>query len=339
MSAMDALFYAKDGYDNHTDTTIPGLCVNHPISVTRTQEKGPDAMPMVTVQIVHAFVDGDGGGNPAGLVLDAEAYNRETKQAIARAVGLSETAFVSPSSVADIRLEFFTPTRQIPHCGHATIAAFGYLVQCGLITGPHSSKETIDGVRDINLTGDLAFMAQSAPLYSPLDADAGGVDRVAVLASLGLEASDLLPGYEPLVVNTGVNGLMIPLRDAETVLGIAPDVAAVARISAALDLVEYYVFSPETHVPGRDAGARMFAPLYGIQEEAATGMAAGALACYLHDQLGVRKETLLIEQGYLMPAPSPSVLIAELDREGARISGVRVGGRAVLSGTREVAIA
>ena len=220
----------------------------------------------------------------------------------------------------------------------ATIAAFGYLAQRGLITGPHSSKETIDGVRDIILTGDLAFMAQSLPRFTPLDAKAGGVDRAAVLASLGLEAEDVLPGYEPLVVNTSVNGLMIPLRDAATVRGVEPDVAAVERISAALDLVEYYVFSPETHVPGRDAGARMFAPLYGIQEEVATGMATGALACYLHDQLGVRKETVRIEQGYLMPAPSPSILIAELDREGERINAVRVGGLAIVSGTCEVTL-
>lgn len=295
-------------------------------------------MQTVTVRIVNAFVDGDGGGNPAGLVLGAEAYDRETKQAIARAVSLSETAFVSPSSVADVRLEFFTPTRQVPHCGHATIAAFGYLAQRGLITGPHSSKETIDGVRDITLKGELAFMAQSAPRYTPLASEAGAVDRAAVLASLGLTTSDLLSGYEPMVVNTGVNGLMVPLRDAATVRGIAPDFPAVERISAALDLVEYYVFSPETQTPGRDAGARMFAPLYGIPEEAATGMAAGALACYLHDQLGVRKGTLLIEQGYLMPAPSPSILIAELDRDGERIGAVRVGGRAIVSGTREVVI-
>ncbi len=320
-------------------------------------------MPTVTVQIVNAFVDGDVGGNPAGLVLDAESYDRATRQAIARAVGLSETAFVSPSSVAAVRLEFFTPTRQVAHCGHATIAAFGYLAQHGLITGSHSSKETIDGVRDIILKGELAFMAQSAPRYTPLDPGAGGVERTAVLASLGLETADLLPGYGPMVVSTGANGLMVPLRDAATVRGVEPDVAAVERLSAALDLVEYYVFSPETRVPGRDAGARMFAPLYGIPEEAATGMAAGAatgmaagaatgmaagaatgmaagaLACYLHDHLGVRKDTLLIEQGYLMPRPSPSVLIAELDRDGERIGAVRVGGRAIVSGTREVALA
>ncbi len=296
-------------------------------------------MPTVTVRIVSAFVDGDRGGNPAGLVLGAEVYDRETRQAIARAVGLSETAFVSPSPVADVRLEFFTPTRQIPHCGHATIAAFGYLAQRGLITGSHSSQETIDGVRDIFLAGDLVFMAQSAPRYTLLDPEPGGVDRAAVLASLGLAASDLLPGYEPLVVNTAVNALMVPLRDAATVRGVAPDLVAVERISVALDLVEYYVFSPETQVSGRDAGARMFAPLYGIPEEAATGMAAGSLACYLHDYLGLRKGTLLIEQGCLMPSPSPSVLIAELDRDGERIGAVRVGGRAIVSGTREVTLA
>ncbi|WP_245823732.1 PhzF family phenazine biosynthesis protein [Photobacterium proteolyticum] len=43
--------------------------------------------------------------------------------------GLSETAFVSQSDVADFKLAFFTPNRRIAHCGHATIATFSCLTQ------------------------------------------------------------------------------------------------------------------------------------------------------------------------------------------------------------------
>ena len=55
----------------------------------------------------------------------------------------------------------------------------------------------------------------------------------------------------------------------------------------------------------------MFAPYYGIPEEAATGMAAGPLAAYPYTYL-CQKTTVLIEQGHLMPSPSPSVLTAQL---------------------------
>lgn len=78
----------------------------------------------VQVRIVNAFVDGEQGGNPAGVVLQADALDARQKQAIAAQVGLSETAFVSSSQSAAFKLEFFTPTRQIAHCGRATVATF-----------------------------------------------------------------------------------------------------------------------------------------------------------------------------------------------------------------------
>jgi PhzF family phenazine biosynthesis protein len=122
----------------------------------------------VVVQIVNAFIDGDSGGNPAGVVVDANMLTSAQKLAVAQQVGLSETAFVSASNAAAIKLEFFTPTRQIAHCGHATFATFSLLRQLGVISDGPSSKETIDGNRDILLKGDMAFMEQRAPRYSQL---------------------------------------------------------------------------------------------------------------------------------------------------------------------------
>ena len=113
---------------------------------------------MLEVPIVNAFVDQGVGGNPAGVVLDAEALDSAQKLAIAAAVGVSETAFVSPSSLADFKLEFFTPTRQIAHCGHATIATFSFLRQTGRLDRDATSKETIDGRREIRMRGEAAFM-------------------------------------------------------------------------------------------------------------------------------------------------------------------------------------
>ncbi len=105
-------------------------------------------------------------------------------------------------------------------------------------------------------------------------------------------------------------------------------VETVTAISEELDLIGYYVFSPQTVVPGRDAGARMFAPRYGIREEPATGMAAGPLACFLHDRVEVRKDHLQIEQGCLMSPPSPSVIQVMLSLSQGGIRGLMAGGRA-----------
>jgi PhzF family phenazine biosynthesis protein len=88
----------------------------------------------IEAHIINAFVDGNLGGNPAGVVLNADVLSGSQKLEIASKIGLSETAFVSPSKVADFKLDFFAPTKQIAHCGHATIATFIYLRELGLIT-------------------------------------------------------------------------------------------------------------------------------------------------------------------------------------------------------------
>jgi PhzF family phenazine biosynthesis protein len=280
----------------------------------------------INVNIINAFTDSGAGGNPAGVVLEADALTREMKQQIAAKVGMSETAFVSKSQSADFKLEFFTPTRQIPHCGHATIATFSYLYQQGLVDGPHSSKETIDGNRDIFLKDEVAYMEQLGPVY--LSLPTAEISTRDVLASLDLFESSLPKDREPMVVNTGNSFLIIPLRDEATLKELKPDFKAIEDISKALDLVGYYAFTTQTRAPGHDAAARMFAPYFGIQEEAATGMAAGPLACYLHDHMDIKKTSFVIEQGRLMPVPSPGELLVDLTIDEGHITRLIAGGRA-----------
>lgn len=277
----------------------------------------------VKVCIINAFVDKGIGGNPAGVVLDAERLTEEEKLFIASKVGFSETAFVSPSQSADFRLEFFTPTRQIAHCGHATIATFSYLQQLNQIGKTKTSKETIDGNRDIFIEGEMAFMEQMTPKYSEI---VGLTENV--LSSLEIAASDLLEDFRPIVVNTGVSFLIVPLKNEDAVKKATPNMTSIESISEDLDLIGYYLFSADTKVPGRDAGARMFAPRYGIKEESATGMAAGPLGCFLYDKVGTHKEQFLVEQGHLMSPPSPSVIHVKLSFDDRRIMKILTGGKA-----------
>lgn len=293
---------------------------------------------LLTIDVVSAFVDGKAGGNPAGILLDADGLDQRTKQAIATAAGLSETAFVSRSDTADFKLEFFTPTQQIAHCGHATVATFSHLVQQGRVRGSRSSKETIDGNRSIYLKGEFAFMEQRAPRYRPLTDAGGGVGVDSVMASLSLNNRDLLPDLSPVVANTGNSFLLIPLASEAALAAVEPVQEAIKEISEALDLIGYYPFTPETQLPGRDAAARMFAPRFGIPEESATGMAAGPLACYLYDRMHVNKRKIIVEQGRLMPEASPSEIIVELALVDGHITRLSVGGRARVLGQVQVAL-
>ncbi|MCP3869285.1 MAG: PhzF family phenazine biosynthesis protein [Gammaproteobacteria bacterium] len=276
--------------------------------------------------MVNAFIDGETGGNPAGVILAANDLTPTQKLSIAGEVGLSETAFVSESQTATAKLEFYTPVRQITHCGHATIATFSLLHQQGILGEGNHSKETIDGNRDILLESDLAFMEQRAPTYTSLEDNKDVLE--AVMQSLNISGDRLLGGFAPDIVNTGNRFLVIPLEDERTLASLNPDFDRISIISDRFDLIGYYLFSLHTKRPNRIAGTRMFAPRYGITEEAATGMAAGPLACYLHDIMGRTQGNMQIEQGYLMSQPSPSVITVKLERSEGEIKSLMAGGSA-----------
>ncbi|MEQ8709177.1 MAG: PhzF family phenazine biosynthesis protein [Rhodospirillales bacterium] len=281
----------------------------------------------VSVGVVNAFVVDGQGGNPAGVVLDADDLGEVDMQAVAARVGLSETAFVSRSDVAGFRLDFFTPNRRIPHCGHATIATFSYLAEQGRVGDGETSKQTIEGPRKIVMRDGMAFMEQLAPAYrASADWVADGVTEAQLLASIGLSADHLDPRFGPVIVNTGNSFALVAVRSGEDLGNLTPDMDAISAISEKLDLIGYYVFTTDATATSGDATTRMFAPRFAIPEEAATGMAAGPLACLLQDSLPEKKATWIIEQGHYMATPSPSRITVELDLDGDRITGLLAGG-------------
>lgn len=285
----------------------------------------------VEINIINAFTKDGSGGNPAAVVLEADRFSAEQKQAIAANVGLSETAFVGASNVADFKLDFFTPVRQIAHCGHATIATFSYLKQTGKILGDASSKMTVDGRREIKFVGEEAYMEQQPPRFFAL----GEEDEKAVLTALGLSPDAVAPP-SPLIVNTGNSFTVVEVANEAVLQHLAPQFDAVAALSDKHGLIGFYVFC-QSQEARLDATARMFAPAYGIKEEAATGMAAGPLACYLY-QFRKRKEGYRIEQGKFMQPPSPSLLSVDLTLQNEDIVGLYVGGGATLMSRKTIEI-
>ena len=288
--------------------------------MTITDQNAPE------LYLVRAFTSSPTGGNAAGVVLYADRITQERKQKIAAMLGLSETAFVSSSTLGDVKVEFFTPNRQIPHCGHATVAAFSLLWQKGLLLNGNAVKESIEGPRQVQYEDNKVYLAQLPPTYTFLEET--GVQAEEVAAALGLPEANAFPRL-PLLANTGVTFLLVEVADIPTLGSIQPNQPLIKSLSEKLGLVGFYVFT--TAVEGADATARMFAPSYGIPEESATGMAAGPLACHLRDRLQADKTNFLIHQGYLMPHPSPSQIEVQLrlDEQG-KIAGLRAGGTGLI---------
>ncbi len=273
-------------------------------------------MPSVEIALVNAFVDGGTGGNPAGVVLDGDCFTPEQRQAIAAQAGLSETAFVCSSGTADVRLDIYTPTRPIPHCGHATVGAFAQLLAAGRLQVGEWVNETVDGPRRIRLAEGRAFLEQVTPSLEGLRAE----DEERLLTSLGLTPEDLLPGFRPQLARNGNGTLLLPLRDEATLARLAPDMDALSALSDALKVIGAYVFVPR-HGQARRAVVRMFAPAFGIPEESATGMMAGPLGFWLSRALGLPGTTFQLEQGRLMTPPSPSLLQVEVEADRVWVGG------------------
>lgn len=275
------------------------------------------------VAVFSAFVDQNRGGNPAGVVLNADQMTEADMQAAATAAGYPETAFVSASDIASIKLDFFTPTKRIAHCGHATVAAVSVLAAQGQLGEGEHTKETVDGLRRIRVESGKAYLEQIRNEVTILEGDM--IQQVA--AALHLTEEQITTVAAPARINNGVSFVVIALPDAKTLQAIQPDFARIYQISEQLDLIGFYLIAPETEVAGRTASARMFAPFYGIDEESATGMGGGCAAIYLFEVMGQHETHYQLEQGRLMTPASPSLIEIQLETEGDQVQRLWVGGK------------
>jgi PhzF family phenazine biosynthesis protein len=281
------------------------------------------------IHILNSFVRNGYGGNPAGVVILDDEIPSNQRQAIAKQVGLSETAFVKLIGKQAISLRFHTPNREILNCGHATLAALRLMRDKNLIEDGEVSFYTSEFSGRANIRGKHISMSQEAPTFEEFE------DRDTLLDSLGLDESAL--AGVPEIVSTGNRFLVIPVKDEAVLENLRPDFEKVQALSLKFNLIGYYPFMASL-IKSNCAYARMFAPAYGIPEESATGMAAGTLAGYL-DKHGHSKETEYeIYQGQFMSPSSPSRLFVKLSKEVPQIMDVSVGGEVRYSSTRSVEI-
>ncbi len=247
---------------------------------------------------LDAFAKTEQGGNPAAVVINSDHLGDDEMQQIAKAIGLSETAFIMASKVADFKIRFFTPTDEVNLCGHATIASFYLLKHLNIIKDGVYQQETKAGILSVHLEGDFVWMEQAKPVFYQM------ADPDEIAFSLGITQAGFLEGYPIQVVSTGISDLFVPIRSLDLLLSLKPDMHQVALISQKYRTIGYHLFSMETY--GGTCHTRSIAPLIGIDEEAATGTANGALACYLahHGLKKVDETPWVMEQGYGMNRPS-----------------------------------
>lgn len=282
---------------------------------------------MVDVYVAVAFSKDAKGGNKAGVVLGRSELTSVQKAAIAKEMGYSETAFVLDSDKADFKLQYFTPTEEIPLCGHATIAAFSTLKLLNMLDKPDCTIETEAGILNIHIKDDgLILMEQNRPAYlEVLDSDifTGCIERNFIDHRFPIQ-----------IVSTGLNDVMLPVDSVEHLEQLSPDFEMIANMSKEKEVVGVHAF---TIIKESDVTAicRNFAPLYGIDEESATGTANCALACYLFKYYKQQSQ-YVFEQGHNMG--DISRIVVNLSYHENVIDSVFVGGYGYLLGKRSLPV-
>ncbi|WP_234124743.1 PhzF family phenazine biosynthesis protein [Clostridium hydrogenum] len=285
------------------------------------------------IYTLNAFAKTEYGGNPAGVVLEADFLTATDMQKIANHIGFSETAFVKKSNKADFKVEFYTPNAEVDLCGHATIATFTLLAYKGIIKEGLYSQETKSGILGIECGDEnVIYMEQKNPeFYETLD-------KKEIAGSLNIKEDEINDGLPIQIVSTGLKDILIPIKSLSNLHDIKPDFYKISTVTKKYGVVGYHLFSLETK-NNSTAHCRNFAPLYDIPEEAATGTSNGALSCYLykHGIIHEKKaKNLVFEQGYSMGKPSE--ILSSLEIINNEIKRVKVGGTALNIEEKEMAI-
>ena len=105
--------------------------------------------------LVEAFSETPCGGNGAAVVLLEQPLGAAAMQALARSLNQSETAFLLRHSRGWL-LRWFTPTCEVPLCGHATLAATLALGHWGLM-------QVGDATTLLSRSGPLAVQLEHKP--------------------------------------------------------------------------------------------------------------------------------------------------------------------------------
>jgi PhzF family phenazine biosynthesis protein len=167
------------------------------------------------------------------------------------------------------------------------------------------------------------MMTQNRPVFGNFLEDRGEVSRL-----LGLTQDDI--GDTPVqVVSTGVKKLVVPVKDLNILRKIKPDLTSIIKHAEANDYSGVAVISPEPFTNDGDLATRNFSPSVGINEDPATGIAAGPIGCYADKYIyDGKKKRIIIEQGFDMG--KSSTLYVDI------ADGVKVGGYAAYFGEEDL---
>jgi PhzF family phenazine biosynthesis protein len=211
---------------------------------------------------LDAFAERLFSGNPAAVCPLNNWLPDELMEQIATENNLAETAFLVKEEDG-LRIRWFTPTKEVTLCGHATLAAAWVYF--------HHIEPSAGEVNFNSLSGSLGVVRKGESLtlnfpvatYHPAEAPA------LLSSALGVEPREVYASDDWLV----------RLDSEQTVKKLQPDFSLLTQLDRRGVIVT---------AEGRDCDfvSRFFAPKYGIDEDPVTGSAHTLLTPFWAERLG-----------------------------------------------------
>ncbi|MHA1153854.1 MAG: PhzF family phenazine biosynthesis protein [Alphaproteobacteria bacterium] len=289
--------------------------------------------PVPRVDLVSVFPCDGTGGNKLPVVLDAAAMSRAEMQEVARTYSL-ESGFVLPSDpgdTADFRFRFFVPQHEMDMCGHATIGMLWLLRRAGRLVGSKTAVRTSSGILYGYVDGpeDNPIVEITQPRGRVQDLELLSSHRAEILAVLGADREDLA---EPPIQNVATSRVktLVPICDPDRLAALQPDFTRVEGLCGSLNSTGLYPYAPVSETE-QTFEARQFPRDSGYPEDAATGIAATALAFGLLEAGTIRdsKRPLTVYQGRAMGRLSKMRVRFTTDAQDGSIVGCLLSGDVV----------
>jgi PhzF family phenazine biosynthesis protein len=216
---------------------------------------------------VDAFTDEPFKGNPAGVMIIDKHTDSDRMQKIAAEMNLSETAFIIQEG--DIfKIRYFTPSVEVPLCGHATLASGHIIYELGLVS-PYDTINFKAKGGDLAITWESEWIVMNFPAYPLTKID------------IPRDFKKII-GFEPVEMYASSYDWKIAIaQTGDDIVKAAPNFDKMKAKELGLLMI-----TAKSDTKNSDFVVRCFVPNFGINEDPVTGSAHCALTPLWTEKLG-----------------------------------------------------
>ncbi|OMP67848.1 PhzF family phenazine biosynthesis protein [Domibacillus epiphyticus] len=218
------------------------------------------------LSIFNTFTDRAFRGNPAAVCLIKEEKTDHWMQQVASEINLPVTAFIRTAG-EEFQLRWFTPSTEIPICGHGTLASGYFLWENKYVQKEQSIHfQTKSGVVTANLVDDWVQLWFPALYEKEVETPEFLVEAL---------------GVKPVYIGQNQYDLLVEVASEEMVREMNPDIELISRMS-----VRGVIVTARSDTPDLDFVSRFFSPAQGLNEDYVTGSAHCCLGPYWKKKMG-----------------------------------------------------